>query len=157
MTRKVRTHITTDSPPDIKLAPRHLTKQEFGKRLYNLMLRKGWHQSELARQSGLPRDSISVYVRGKSLPTPSSVQALSAALGIAPDELLPNQIESAIDEDAPAMEMKVSPNMPGKAWLRINRLVTVRTALKIMDILENDDAADRGGSGGKAAMQPGKG
>jgi hypothetical protein len=55
------------------------------------------------------------------------------------------------------MEMKVSPNMPGRAWLRINRLVTVRCALNIMEMLENDHPVDRGGSGGKAAVQPGEG
>ena len=154
MPRKVRTHITTDSPSDSRLAPRHLTKQEFGKRLYKLMLAKGWNQSELARQAGLPRDSVSVYIRGRSLPTPSSLQSLAAAFGLSTEELLPNHIESAIDEDTPSMEMKVSPNALDKAWLRVNRLVTVRAALKIMDILESDNAVDRSGGRGPAPVQP---
>lgn len=154
MARKNRIHLTTDTPPDVKLAPKHLTKQEFGKRLYNLMIRKGWHQSELARQSGLPRDSISVYIRGRSLPTPASLKQLASALGVATDELLPNHVESAIDEDNPSIEFKVSPNMPDRAWLRVNRLVTIRAALKIMDILENDNVADGGRGSGKAAVQP---
>lgn len=156
MTRKVRTHIASDGTSDVRLAPRHLTKQEFGKRLYNLMIRKGWHQSELARQSGLPRDSISVYIRGKSLPTPTSLPALALALGISTEELLPNHIEGAIDEDHPSMEFKVSPNAPDKAWLRVNRLVTVRMALKIMDMLETDDAVDRSGGRKPTAVQPGQ-
>lgn len=153
MPRKVRTHAPGDATPDVRLAPRHLTKQEFGKRLYNLMLRRGWHQSELARQSGLPRDSISVYVRGKSMPTPTSVQALARALDVAPEELLPNHIEGAIDEDTPAFEMKVSPNAPMVAWVRLNRLVSVRTALKIAELLEADDAVDRSRGGREAAVQ----
>ncbi len=157
MARKTRVHLTADSASDVKLAPKHLTKQEFGKRLYNLMLRKGWHQSELARQSGLPRDSISVYIRGKSLPTPLSLKQLADALDITPEELLPNHAESAIDEDMPSIEFKVSPNMPDRAWLRVNRLVSVRAALKIMDVLENDNVADRGRGRSDAAVQPGEG
>ncbi len=157
MANKTRTHLTGDSGPDIRLAPKHLTKQEFGKRLYNLMLRKGWHQSELARQSGLPRDSISVYIRGKSLPTPLSLKQLADALGVATEELLPNHAESAIDEDTPSIEFKVSPNMPDRAWLRVNRLVSVRAALKIMDVLENDNVADRSRGRGETAVQSGEG
>lgn len=154
MARKTRVHLPADSASDIRLAPKHLTKQEFGKRLYNLMLRKGWHQSELARQADLPRDSISVYIRGRSLPTPLNLRQLAAALDVTPEELLPNYVESAIDDDQPSLELKVSPNMPDQAWLRINRLVSVRAALKIMDVLENDNVADRGGGRGKAAVQP---
>jgi transcriptional regulator with XRE-family HTH domain len=110
------------------------------------MLTKGWTQSELARQSGLPRDSISVYVRGKSLPTPSSLKTLAEALDVSPEELLPNHVEGAIDADTPSLEMRVSPNAPGVAWLRINRLVTTRVAVRIMDLLETDDAVDGKGS-----------
>lgn len=157
MPRKVRTHIAAEPQTDMKFAPRHLTKQEFGKRLYTLMLDRGWHQSELARRSGLPRDSISVYVRGKSLPTPQSLAALAKTFGIPAEELLPNHIESAIDEDAPAFEMKVSPNAPLVAWVRLNRLVTVRTALQIAELLEADDAVDRSRSGRAAAVQSNEG
>lgn len=144
MPSKVRTHITGDTLPDHVLAPTHLTKQQFGKRLYKLMLGKGWHQSELHRQSGLPRDSISTYIRGKSLPTPQSLQKLAEALGVKPEELLPNHTESAIDEDTPSFEMKVSPNAPNTAWLRVNRLVSMPSALKIADILAHDDAINGG-------------
>lgn len=147
MTNRVRTHISGDTPTETRLVPKHLTKQQFGKRLYNLMLGKGWTQSELARQSGLPRDSISVYVRGRSLPTPASLSALATALGVTSDELLPNHIEGAIDEDMPAMELKVSPNAPNVAWLRVNRLVSTKTALTIMEMLETDNAVDGKRSG----------
>ena len=108
------------------------------------MLERGWHQSELARQSGLPRDSISVYVRGKSLPTPTSLQALARAFGVQPHELLPNHIESAIDEDHPAFELKVSPNNTNVAWLRVNQLVSLTTAIKIAELLKNDNGSADG-------------
>jgi transcriptional regulator with XRE-family HTH domain len=153
MARKTRIHLATDSASDVKLAPKHLTKQEFGRRLYNLMLRKGWHQSELARQSGLPRDSISVYIRGKSLPTPLSLKQLADALGVTTEELLPNHTESAIDEDMPSIEFKVSPNQPDRAWLRVNRLVSIRAGMEIMSILEGDNVVDRSRGRDTAALQ----
>lgn len=144
MPRKIRTHVVEEpSVAAPTLVPRHLTKQDFGRRLYKLMLERGWHQSELSRQSGLPRDSISVYVRGKSLPTPTSLQALAAAFGVPPTELLPNHIDSAIDEDNPTLEMKVSPSAPNVAWLRVNQLVSIKAAVKIVEILEAERASDR--------------
>lgn len=154
MARKTRTHVgvVADTQTPTGLTPKHLSKQEFGRRLYNLMLAKGWHQSELARQSGLPRDRISTYVRGQTMPTPANVQALARALGVEAEAILPNHLMSAIDEDNPALEIKASPGAPGLAWLRVNRLVTLATAVRIADLLENDHAADRSRGRGEAAV-----
>jgi transcriptional regulator with XRE-family HTH domain len=135
------------------LAPKSLTKQEFGKRLYRLMMAKGWRQSELARQADLPRDSVSTYIRGKTLPTPLSLQKLADALGVASEELLPNVVEGAIDEDIPSLEMKVSPNAPETAWLRVNRAVSLKTALEIMRLLEEDHVFDGTRNGGTPSVQ----
>lgn len=143
MPPKVRSHLTSDAPTPPHLIPKHLTKQEFGKRLYKLMLGKGWHQSELSRQAGVPRDAVSTYIRGKSLPTPVNLKALANALGVSEEELLPNVAEAAIDEDNPAFEIRVSPSAPGKAWVRVNRLVSTMTAIKIGELLENDRVLDR--------------
>jgi transcriptional regulator with XRE-family HTH domain len=139
--RKVRTHIVNDDnmPP---LTPKHLTRQEFGNRLYKLMLRKGWTQSELARRADMPRDSVSTYIRGRTMPTPTNVQKLAAALGVAPEQILPNLIESAIEDDIPDFEFKASPHDPSRVWLRINRLVNMKTALQIATLLEGDNALD---------------
>lgn len=136
MTRTTRFHV--DELPEGHLMPKHLTKQQFGRRLYQLMLARGWNQSELARQAGLPRDSISTYVRGVALPTPKSLQALAVALGVPAGEVLPNAIEAAVDEDHPSFEMKVSPSAPNMAWLRVNRLVSLSTATKIAELIEAD-------------------
>lgn len=125
------------------MVTQHLTKQEFGRRLYSLMLARGWNQSELARQAGLPRDSISTYIRGRSLPTPKSLQALAEALGMRPADVLPNATESAIDEDNPALEMRVSTSAPNAAWLRVNRLVSLSTASKVIELINQDRVNDR--------------
>lgn len=150
MPRKVRTHMTTDDSSDSldqmsSLAPRSISRQAFARRLYQLMLKRGWNQSELGRQAGLPRDRISTYVRGAVLPTPQSLAALARAFNMSPHDLLPDHVESAIDADNPAFEMKVSPNDPSVAWLRVNRLVTLKTAVAVAELLEADNAASNRG------------
>jgi transcriptional regulator with XRE-family HTH domain len=115
-----------------------LTKQEFGRKLYRLMLASGWNQSELARQANLPRDSISTYIRGRSFPTPKSLQALADALGTTPGDLLPTAVGNAKGEDVPEIDMKVSPSAPGAAWLKVNRLVSLACAAKIIELLNED-------------------
>lgn len=141
MANRVRTHMDVDALPDAKLTPKHLTKQEFARRLYKLMMARGWRQSELARRAGLPRDSISTYVRGKSLPSPQNLLALAKALDMKPEDILPNHMESALEnEDNPAFSMVQSDTRPGKAWVRVNRLVNFSTATKIAELLENDPA-----------------
>jgi transcriptional regulator with XRE-family HTH domain len=142
MANRVRTFVG-DSPTDPDLRPKHLSKQEFGRRLYRLMAAKGWHQSELARQAGIARDSVSTYIRGVSLPEPGNLKLLAQALGVEPDDLLPNHVEAAIDNDVPSLEMKVSSSDARIAWLRVNRLVTTTTAAKIVEILSADELPDR--------------
>jgi transcriptional regulator with XRE-family HTH domain len=143
MARNNRTHITDGSSYDEPaMAPKHLTKQTFAKRLYGLMMAKGWTQSELARRAGLPRDSVSTYIRAKVMPTPQSAQSLAKALGVKPEDLLPNFVESAIEEDTPSLEMKVSVNAPSKAWLRVNRLVSLATAARVIDLIESEHSKE---------------
>lgn len=144
MARNSRSHFGDgDSPTDADLRPKHLTKQEFGRRLYRLMVGKGWTQSELARQADIARDSISTYIRGVSLPEPINLERLAAALGVSPIELLPNRIEAAIDEDAPSLELKISTANSKVSWLRVNRLVSTATAMKVVQMLNDDDTSDR--------------
>jgi len=153
MPRKVHTHITSDTTTSV--IPKYLTKQEFGRRLYSLMIAKGWHQSELARQSSIPRDSISTYVRGRSLPTPQNLELLAGALGVTAEELLPDYAEASVaDEENPSFEMRVSGAAPGTAWVRVNRLVSMTAAIEIARILENDHVSDGKRSGDGAAVQP---
>ena len=120
-------------------ASKHLSKQEFGRRLYNLMHSKGWTQSELARKAGLSRDAISTYVRGLHYPDPANAEKLAKVFGMSAEELLPNQAERSIDRDPALIELKVSSFNPAVAWLRVNRMVSTNTALKIMTILREDD------------------
>lgn len=138
MARKDRTHVVSDAAPSEDLTPKILTKQEFGRRVYKLMLEKGWRQSELARQADLPRDSISQYVRGKTFPTPLSLQKLAKALGVEPNVLLPNHAHGAIAEDDPEFEMKASAGDPSKVWVKVNRLMSMKAAVEVAKILDED-------------------
>lgn len=144
MAKKVRTFIDGDAlPANNPMAPKHLTKQDFGRRLYKLMIAKGWTQSELSRQAGIARDSVSTYVRGVSLPEPLNLERLAKALGVTAVELLPNHVEAAIEEDHPSLELKVSTANSAVSWLRVNRLVTTATAMKVLDLLHSDVLPDR--------------
>jgi transcriptional regulator with XRE-family HTH domain len=140
--RKVRTFISGDSAADAPLTPKHLTKQEFGRRLYKLLIQKGWTQSELARQAGLSRDSVSTYVRGSSLPEPLNLERLAKALDVTTTDLLPNHAEAAIDEDVPSLELRVSTVNGSLSYLRVNRLVSTPTAMKVLEILNSDVLPD---------------
>lgn len=141
MARSNRTHL----PPNSKstkspLIPKHLAKEEFARRLYQLMLAKNWRQSDLARAADLPRNAISIYIRGVSLPTPENLKRLAVAFGKKPEEILPNYTESAIERDNPEIDFRVSPADSKVGWLRVNRLVKTSTAIKVLEMLEADDA-----------------
>jgi transcriptional regulator with XRE-family HTH domain len=144
VTRKA--HVSLPASPEIRsnLVPRELSKQEFGRRLQALMLAKDWNQSELARASGLGRDSISTYVRGQTFPTPKALRKLADALGVTTEELLPNSLMNALEGEFPAIELKQAAGHPDKAWLRINRAVPFAVAAQIIALINAADEAERG-------------
>ena len=110
--------------------------------LQHLLMERGLNQSELARRAGIGRDSVSTYIRGRSFPEPKALAGMAKALGVTPQELLPNTVAAAIDSDTPSLELKESTGHPGKMWMRLNRLVTTKQALKIMEILQEQDGED---------------
>jgi transcriptional regulator with XRE-family HTH domain len=117
------------------------------------MSERGWNQSELARQASLPRDSISVYVRGRSLPSAQSLGRLADALGVDPEELLQSNAEIGREADSPSLELRISAADPSKAWLRVERLLSARTATKIVELIAADDAAVRPREDGMATKK----
>ncbi|HEY9550622.1 MAG TPA: helix-turn-helix transcriptional regulator [Kiloniellaceae bacterium] len=139
MSRSPRYAVDPAGEPRNLLTPRHLTKQEFGRRLYQLMLAKNWSQADLARRAELGRDSISTYINGKTFPDPLSRKKLADALGVSVDELIPNGMETALDQEFPAVELKQAVGHPGMAWVRINRAMSFATAAKIIDLINQED------------------
>ena len=142
MARTNRHHVTHTEAADLASMPiKSLTKQQFGKRLYKLMIEAGMNQSELAKAAKLSRNQISTYVRGTSFPTALSLKAIARVLKVDPDILLPNHMMSAVDDDLPMFAMTVSTADPKRAWLRINHMVLVETANKMKALLDADLAA----------------
>ena len=48
---------------------KRLRRQEFARRLEHLLMQKAWRQVDLSRASGIGRDSISTYLKGKTVPS----------------------------------------------------------------------------------------
>jgi ribosome-binding protein aMBF1 (putative translation factor) len=74
---------------DLKAAMR----EDFARRLTAARMRKGWNQSELARNAAKHVDDgvfgralVSSYERARMFPNPFHLKALSATLGVQPDD-----------------------------------------------------------------------
>lgn len=136
-------YITSRSAPGpdntVDLSQKVLTKQEFGKRLFALMMEKGMNQSDLARAAKLGRDSISTYVRGRSAPSPQNLDKLCAALSVSPDELYPNYAANAAAIEEPVLQLKQVNDGTDMMWLHINMKVDAQKAIEVMQILKSKD------------------
>lgn len=112
---------------------------EFAKRLTNRRSDLGMSQSDLAARAGdyLPdkrsfsRASISRYEAGENIPGPSTLSALSKALNIEPDELLPRRRIAA----APRAPMSMEEGEDGLIKISIDTRVSPADAGKIFAIL----------------------
>lgn len=136
-----------DHSPE-QLTPKALTKQEFGRRLAFLLDERMWNQSDLVRAvkritgEDMGRDAVSTYINGRSFPTPKSLNLLCQALGVTKEELLPNGTMQAMNDEHPALELRAAAGHPGKAWLRINRLMRFETATEIVKLVNEEDKRD---------------
>ena len=137
-----RIHVDRASP-----SSRRISNVQFGRRLYGLILERGWNQSELARQAGIPRDSVSTYIRGRSYPNADSLKRLADALRIPVAELDtrdPADGESTAKD--PSFQITSSGAGNGYVWLRVNRQVRMTTATKIANLLLEDEEPLEGSS-----------
>ena len=121
---------------DIDYSQKVLTSQEFGQRLYSFLMQKKMSQSDLSRASGMGRDSISQYVRGRSVPSPKNLQKLCDALDVEPDVLFPNYDAQANAIEQATLEIKSIEADTENFWLRINMKVPAMKALEVMKILK---------------------
>lgn len=142
MSRKSRHFLEPSGEDDVPggaLTPKAISRQEFGRRLLSLILKRGWNQSDLARETGIGKDSISGYVRGRSFPNPPSLKRICDALEVTRDQLLPNSLQAAMDEELPAIELRQAVGHGNKVWLRVNRAMSFATAAKIVTLIEEDE------------------
>ncbi len=140
-----------DASAKDRISAKQTAKKEFSRRLYKLMVSKGWHQSELARRADIQRAAISTYIRAAVLPDDENLEKLAKVFDMKPEELEPTRYNRGIRfaDDASqtpeaavaAFEVKASSTAPNLAFLRVNKLVYLTTALKVAELLQADDAA----------------
>lgn len=126
---------------------RQQAKQTLSRKIRLRLLELNMTPAELARKAGLSRDNVSTYMRASSLPSTESLAMLAHGLDMKPEDLLPTRLDTTYsDPDKPTLEITATPSQPGKAWLRVEQLVSLTTATKIAELLQkeasNDDAAD---------------
>lgn len=129
----------TDIPPDV---PVEAAREEFGRRVRNARLAKGWNQSELARAATtdavkVTRDEVSKYEKANHFPGPEKLAAVAKALGVDAQDLIPTKGLTAKADRTPPFEMRATAD--GRVWLRINQAVSYDVALKIMGLLKGEE------------------
>jgi transcriptional regulator with XRE-family HTH domain len=73
-----------------------LPDESFGMRLHRLRNDKGLTLSQIATQLGVSKPTVWAWEQGKARPVDSRIEALSAALGVPPSELVPGRDSPAL-------------------------------------------------------------
>jgi transcriptional regulator with XRE-family HTH domain len=130
--------------PNGSLAHKDVIKREFGQRLRRAMINKGMTQTDLAHAAAkhtpsktFGRDLVSSYISGRYIPNPINLAALAKALGIDPEELLPqsNNLPRR-GESTPPLDIRVLGD--DRASLRVNQVVSLDVALKVAQLINDD-------------------
>lgn len=124
--------------------------EQFARRLHELMIARGLSQSDLARavwgstkdQRGYNvarnRDRISVYLKGLSYPERENLDKLAKILGTTPEDLAPDLAAAAVERTNPALAIHEAAGHPDKVYLRVNKLVPLKTAAKVIALLSEE-------------------
>jgi transcriptional regulator with XRE-family HTH domain len=150
MPRQPKRRLTLTKP--VSEAPIIESKtQNFARILQHEMLKRGWSQSDLARavwgaettdsrgfRAAVGRDRISAYVNSKATPEPATLKKIADVLGLSPEALAPDIATMAVARDNPSIDMRVVAGREDHAWLRVNRIVSLSTAARVITLLEND-------------------
>lgn len=146
MSRNAQRRLPPASPGETPPVSR-LQLQEFARRLYQEMQKRGWSQSDLARAAfgshknpegytvARGRDRVSVYLRGLQAPDPKNLAKIAKALGVAPEELAPDLFATAIDREHPEIAIHQATGNPGRVHLVVNKIVPAHLAAQIFALL----------------------
>ena len=141
MSRKPK--MTAGSGGDVPLSPKQAMTKAFGRRLSRLVFGKGWSQADFSRHTGIPKDSISIYMNGKSMPYPARIEKMARALSVAPSVLVPSFAEASPEADiVPHLDFKAEPG-GGAVLLRVNARVSMQTATKVAELIGADEISKR--------------
>lgn len=124
-------------------------KRLFADRLRKAMLEQGLRGAELARRASkhlpkpIPRQLISSWVTGASIPEEPNVRALEKALDIPPGFLLPRPHNTAPGEPSPAPDVRdndVRMSLVGDGKMRLTLSVEVSqaTGWEILNLLKQE-------------------
>lgn len=137
----------TRTPRTAYQESRAAERKMFSKRLWRLLVAKGWNQSELSRQTkavdddgkGIGRDMISGYIRGLHIPAPEHAGLLAKALGISVEELFPPALPGEgstahLTAVPPPLEMRMTGD--GMVMLHINLEMPMPAALEVLALVQ---------------------
>lgn len=138
--------------------PQSAAKANFAERLRAALQRKGWSESEAARQVSrhlengdkFGRAHIWHYLRGRTLPRSRYLLALSRALEVDPSELLPDRTVPLYEPTRPSLAggpsgapandqadlVHVRDFGDGTAMLEVHKRMPWETALEVVQILK---------------------
>jgi transcriptional regulator with XRE-family HTH domain len=126
---------------------RRLREQEFSRRLKELLLERGWKQSDLARRAFgetfdeatghtivFKRDRISNYINGRQFPDDENLTAIAKAFDMTKEELAPGLTAQAVDRSDPDFCIV---GTPGHEYVlvKMEKLVPVPLAYQIFGLL----------------------
>jgi len=139
--RRAQTHNAPPEADQRRAVEKQSVRAEFARRLSRQLTIKGWTQSELAAraQKKAPKglrigsDSISHYINGRYLPSPTHLKVLAETIGVDPLELLPAKGIPEAGESLPPIG--VQDMNDGTAWLKINQAVPWAIAVKVLELL----------------------
>lgn len=122
--------------------PPEIRKAKFQQAVRDRLLELGLTQADLSRLTGIGRDSISVYCRGRSIAGPRHLDAIARALKCQPGDLLPGAEQRDKPADA-AQALQVTMSSPGRYWIKLNREVSQDTMMKVMAAIAAEDASGK--------------
>ena len=111
-------------------------RDEFAARLYYFMNKKGWNQSQLARQAGMHRDNISRYMKAGHMPNREGAEALARVLETDLSVLIPGQTARTTGNVEMPEGANITPaDEHGWVRLKMNQRVPQQVAFKILGLL----------------------
>ena len=124
------------SDQNIKEARSHL-RERVQALVLDAMHRHGWSQAELARKANMPRNCISLYARGKSIPSSEYATRLAKVLAVTPGEL--TGITQA-DEKAPHAEwIDIRNTENGYYLLSFQKELTASQLTQFLELIDKID------------------
>jgi len=137
--------------------------KDFGKRLHAAMVARDMNQSDLCRKvwgetidnRGITvarnRDRMSQYIAGRGYPTVENLTKIADALGMKPEELAPEVLQASAERsDDPAVQLLAVNGSLDRVFLKVNVLVTLKTATTVIGLLQEDQMV----AGGLARAVP---